>query len=204
MMAWLSTQRPLLPSRATTPPAYAKIDLSPRRLPRRVLVGGRALLGALLLTLSAGCGVLGPVDSNQDNPTQWQVESELTCQCGCGLTVHSCNHLSCSSGEPLKREVAGQIATGGNLAEVLAHFENKYGEIILSVPTQRGFNLAAWIVPFVMLGLGGIGIAVMLRGWRRGKGPGDDDGGDAADAVTTDPGLRARLEEELEKFDRRS
>jgi cytochrome c-type biogenesis protein CcmH len=168
------------------------------RSERRLL----ALSGALLLVFMAGCGVLDPIASDQKNPTQWQVESELTCQCGCGLTVHSCNHLSCSSGEPLKLEVSGQIATGKNLAEVLTHFEDKYGEVILSAPTQRGFNLVAWITPFVMIGLGGIGIALMLRGWRRG-GDGDGGGSDAGEAVTTDPGLRARLEEELEKFDRR-
>jgi c-type cytochrome biogenesis protein CcmF len=32
--------------------------------------------------------------------TQQEVEEALTCQCGCGLTVHSCNHLQCPSGEP--------------------------------------------------------------------------------------------------------
>jgi hypothetical protein len=34
--------------------------------------------------------------------TQQAVEESLTCQCGCGLTVHSCNHIQCSSGEPIK------------------------------------------------------------------------------------------------------
>src|SRR6185436_12806758 len=38
--------------------------------------------------------------------TQQEIEESLTCQCGCGLTVHSCNHLQCPSGEPIKKEIA--------------------------------------------------------------------------------------------------
>lgn len=164
----------------------------------------------LLALLLAGCGVLDPVSSSRDNPTQAQVESELTCQCGCGLTVHSCNHLNCSSGEPLKVEIREQIQAGKTLPEILSHFEGKYGEVILSAPTQRGFNLAAWVVPFVMIGIGGVGVAFVLRGWRRSSDDSDDDPGDGKasgpddESVTTDPSLRARLEEELEKFDRRN
>ena len=173
---------------------------------RTAVTGGRLPLVAALLAL-AGCGALDPVSASRDNPTQAQVESELTCQCGCGLTVHSCNHLNCSSGEPIKVEIGEQIRAGRTLPEILSHFENKYGEVILSAPTQRGFNLAAWVVPFVMLGIGGVGVVVVLRGWRRSSGePGGDSGpgGGEGESVTTDPGLRARLEEELEKFDHRS
>jgi cytochrome c-type biogenesis protein CcmH/NrfF len=180
----------------TKPQACTEAGFSPRRL----RTNGRALLCTLLFVLTAGCSVMNPVASDQKTPTQGQVESELTCQCGCGLTVHTCNHLSCSSGEPLKVEISEQISSGKNLAAILAHFENKYGEIILSAPTMRGFNLAAWVIPFVMLGMGGIGVGMMLRGWLRSP----KDEGAEADTVTTDPGLRARLEEELDKFDRRS
>jgi len=98
------------------------------------LSGLRWLAAIALAFCLGGCEALNPVASDNKNPTQGQVESSLTCQCGCGLTVHSCNHLNCSSGEPLKVEIAGQIAKGSTLPEILSHFENKYGEIILSSP----------------------------------------------------------------------
>ena len=158
------------------------------------------LVLALGLSLG-GCEALNPVASDSRNPTQGQVESSLTCQCGCGLTVHSCNHLNCSSGEPLKVEIAQQIATGESLPEILSYFENKYGEVILSSPTTRGFNLAAWTVPFIMLGLGTLGVALVLWRWRREE-IGADDGKKAS--PTSDPELRARLEDELKKFDDRN
>ena len=53
------------------------------------------------------------------NATQSEIEESLTCQCGCGLTVHSCNHVQCPSGIPLKEEIAAQLAAGKTRAEVL-------------------------------------------------------------------------------------
>ena len=154
-----------------------------------------------LIFLLGGCEALNPIASDNRLPTQGQVESSLTCQCGCGLTVHSCNHLSCSSGEPLNLEIASQIAEGRDLPQILSHFETKYGEIILSSPTSRGFNLAAWTVPFIMLGFGTLGVAYILWRWRRNdRGP----AGAGGTSVKTDPELRARLEDELKKFDDRS
>lgn len=99
-------------------------------------------------------------------PTQNEMETALTCQCGCGLTVHSCNHLNCGSAIPLKKEIGEQIAMGRSLSEISKHFETKYGEKILSAPTTRGFNLAAWIVPFIAIGMGGIFVGVILWRWR--------------------------------------
>ena len=65
----------------------------------RALTGSRALriFGSVIFALLLnGCEALNPIASDNQLPTQGQVESSLTCQCGCGLTVHSCNHLSCS------------------------------------------------------------------------------------------------------------
>jgi cytochrome c-type biogenesis protein CcmH len=134
--------------------------------------------------------------------SQFQLESDLTCQCGCGLTVHSCNHLNCGSGIPLKKEIADQLASGKSREDVLAYFQQKYGEKILSSPTTSGFNLAAWMVPFVVIALGGLVIGVVLTRWRRAT--------DTAPPVAprpapgADPALRARLERELDDLERRS
>ena len=77
-----------------------------------------ALLGAALLVVRAGA--VPP-------PTQHEVEESLTCQCGCGLTVHACNHLQCGSGDPIKKEIAERIARGEDNATILAAFRARYG-----------------------------------------------------------------------------
>src|SRR3990172_12721483 len=96
---------------------------------------------ALLLFLALASVAAGAV-------TTKEVEEALTCQCGCGLTVHSCNHLQCGSGEPIKQEIAERIARGEDTATILEGFRTRYGEKVLSSPTFRGFNWLAWITPF--------------------------------------------------------
>ena len=147
-----------------------------------------ALLGALLLVATAGAA---------PPPTQFEVEESLTCQCGCGLTVHSCNHLQCGSGDPIKKEIAERIARGEDKETILAAFRARYGEKILSSPTFQGFNWVAWIMPFAAVLAGGIGISLVIRRWTRTP-PAAPPGAPAP----ADDERRRRLARELAAFDR--
>ena len=131
------------------------------------------------------------------NATQSEIEEALTCQCGCGLTVHSCNHLQCPSGIPLKHEIAEQLGLGKTRPEVLAYFAGKYGEKILSAPTTTGFNLVAWVTPFAVVFIATALVVKFTRGWRRvappPPAPPPPDEHERAQ--------RARLAAELERWD---
>lgn len=94
-----------------------------------------------------------------------EIEEGLTCQCGCGLTVHSCPHLQCGSGIPLKQEAAELVSQGLDKEEIFARFREKYGEKILSSPVPEGFNLTAWILPFAVVLAGGGVVFGALRRW---------------------------------------
>lgn len=131
------------------------------------------------------------------NATQSQIEEALTCQCGCGLTVHSCNHVQCPSGIPLKAEIAEQLAAGKTHTEVLAHFSTKYGEKILSAPTTTGFNLVAWVTPFAVVLVAGGLIVMASRRWRRPPVSATT----PPAPVAIDDARRARLNAELDRFD---
>jgi len=144
------------------------------------------LLLALLLALGQSPA------QGADPPSFQELEESLTCQCGCGLTVHSCNHLQCPSALPLRQEIREQMGKGLGKTEILAHFEQKYGEKILSAPTTRGFNLAAWLTPFVLLLLGGFFVAVTLRRWQRA-------GAHPAPAAPAAPAPRSPLEQQLDR-----
>ncbi|MBY0278039.1 cytochrome c-type biogenesis protein CcmH [Candidatus Binatia bacterium] len=159
------------------------------------------MLVALIALAGVAATVGAPREARAEIATQYQTETDLTCQCGCGLTVHSCNHLNCGSGIPLKKEIAEQIATGKSREEILSYFTAKYGEKILSSPTTTGFNIAAWTVPFVVIALGGLIIGVVLVRWRRAT---DVPAVPATATPTTDPTLRAKLERELDELERRS
>jgi cytochrome c-type biogenesis protein CcmH len=129
--------------------------------------------------------------------TTKEIEEALTCQCGCGLTVHSCNHLQCGSGIPLKQEVLTLVSQGLSRDEIVLKFREKYGEKILSSPTAEGFNLTAWVLPFVVIGIGAVVVVGTVRRWTVAG-----DAGEAVTAtVTASDRDRRRLAAELAEHD---
>lgn len=138
------------------------------------------------------------VRSGFDRPGFQELEESLTCQCGCGLTVHSCNHVDCSSAIPLRKEIREQMAQGKTKEEILQYFVDKYGEKILSSPVARGFNLLAWVTPFLALSLGGLGLFALLRRWGR---PAAAARPVSAGAERVEDRHRKTVEKELEKLD---
>jgi cytochrome c-type biogenesis protein CcmH len=162
------------------------------------------MIAAAVAAVAPNAAVCARADAPPSDATQFQIESDLTCQCGCGLTVHSCNHLSCSSGIPLKQEIATQLSGGKSREGILSYFQTKYGEKILAAPTTRGFNIAAWTVPFVAIGLGGAGIAIALSRWRRTSRRRVEPHAATAAATPMDAERRARLDAALAEYERRS
>lgn len=154
------------------------------------------LLLALLLALAPG-------PARAAAPSFQEIEESLTCQCGCGLTVHACNHLQCPSAIPLRQEIREQMARGLDKSEILAHFQQKYGEKILSAPTTSGFNLAAWVTPFVLLLFGTAFVFVTLRRWQRAGATGGSSppGRPAGPASAPRTALEQQLERELRDLD---
>ena len=148
------------------------------------------VLGLVLLTVPAVPGAA------VRQATQQEVEESLTCQCGCGLTVHACNHLQCGSGEPIKKEVAERLAAGEDKETILAAFRARYGEKVLSSPTFHGFNWLAWVTPFAAVLAGGLGISLVIRRWVRSPGVSPVSRPPVGDAE-----LRRRLAQELAALD---
>lgn len=159
--------------------------MTPARLARAVLV--------VLALAAAPAVVLGQA-------TQQDIEESLTCQCGCGLTVHSCNHLNCGSGEPIKAEIRERLARGESKQQILDAFRARYGEKVLSSPTFQGFNWFAWITPFAALLAAGTVLAVAIR--RRVHATAVADAAPAPPATPGEAALRARLARELDDLDR--
>ena len=152
--------------------------------------------GLRLPSVVGGLAVLAILAASAPAATQQEIEESLTCQCGCGLTVHACNHLGCPSGEPMKKEIAERLARGEDGETILAAFRTRYGEKVLSSPTLRGFNWLAWVTPFAAILMGGLGVTLVIRRWVRtpARAPA------APPPVAGE--LRRRLARELEDMDR--
>jgi cytochrome c-type biogenesis protein CcmH len=131
-------------------------------------------------------------------PTTQEVEEALTCQCGCGLTVHSCNHLQCGFAVPAKQTIAEQVSQGAGKEGIVATFVARYGEKVLSAPTTSGFNLAAWLTPFLVVLGGGVLIGVVSLRWTRRRPQNELEKSAALAGVDQ---YRDRLKKELDTFD---
>jgi cytochrome c-type biogenesis protein CcmH len=170
---------------------------------------GAAVTGlALGLGLALGTALGSPPGGAAETPPapprdalMIEIEEALVCQCGCGLTVHACNHLNCPSGIPIKEEVGRRLAAGETKEQILAHFAERYGEKVLSAPTLRGFNLVAWIAPAVFVLLGGGMVAFVARRWTRQSVPSGLPASPAPPGGGPDDPYRERLAREIREFD---
>lgn len=153
---------------------------------------------ACCLLLFSFCLVLDGALARVLAVTTQEVEEALTCQCGCGLTVHSCNHLQCGFAVPAKQTILDLVSQGKTKEEITASFAARYGEKVLSAPTTSGFNLAAWITPFLVIAVGGVLIGVISLRWTRQRRHQE---GDSPRAATAPDQYRERLKKELESFE---
>jgi cytochrome c-type biogenesis protein CcmH len=154
----------------------------------------------LALAVAPWAGVAGGAPART---TVQEVGEGLTCQCGCGLTVANCNHPSCGFAIPTRGEIVAMIQKGMSRGQIIQAFRHKYGEKVLSAPTTEGFNLLAWVIPYVAVGTGMVLIVIAVARWRR---PPDGEGDAttpapalAGDQVQVDAGLRQRLERDLRR-----
>jgi len=124
-----------------------------------------APLGGLALVFSFALG--GDLAGRAaERPTLATISQGLTCQCGCGLTVANCNHPTCSFSVPVREQIESMIGRGESGAQIIAFYREKYGEKVLSAPTTEGFNLVAWVMPFLVVVLGGAIIVYAANRWR--------------------------------------
>ena len=110
-----------------------------------------------------------------------------------------CQNLSVGdSPSELANEMRGlireQLQAGKSRAEVMEYFVERYGEWILLAPPKRGFNLVVWVLPFVLIPVGGVAVYLGARRWVRH--------GAAAEpsAPVTDPRYAERLKRELDAY----
>jgi len=91
---------------------------------------------------------------------------KLICVCGCNQILLECNHVGCTYSDGMRNELAAAIRRGDSNDLVLQAFVQKYGSIVLAAPTTTGFNLVAWITPYVLLVAGFVFAGMIVRSWK--------------------------------------
>ncbi len=114
-------------------------------MPRWILAAPAVILLAFL------AGGARPGTTAADEPlTVDDVASGLMCQCGCSMTVNSCEGvMACGIAPNMMTSIQTQIDEGKTKREIEDAFVAAYGETVLAVPRKSGFNLTAWVTPFL-------------------------------------------------------
>ena len=119
------------------------------------------------------------------------LEDEVMCPaCGTSLAI-------APEDQPLaERErafIQGLIDDCRSKDEIKAALVDEFGDEVLALPDDDGFDLAAYLIPLAVLLGAGAAIAVGVNRWRRRPGPPSTD--------TASPSDSKRLDEDLARYD---
>lgn len=160
----------------------------------------------LVLTVSPVWAVeTVPVTPQMNNSLFNDLSANLACLCGCGVTLKDCPHESCSFAIPTRKSIWKMIDGGLDRTQIIDNLVKERGEVILAAPTFKGFNLLAWITPFILMFVVGFGIVTLLRSWSRKQklaaAAASLEGGPAPEKTDKNDPQYKRLHDELEKFE---
>ena len=134
-------------------------------------------------------------------PPTSSVSDKLICQCGCGAVLTNCPHQECGWGVPAKLFIAEQLANGKAPEELVQYYVSQYGEEVLAAPTKRGFNVTAWVMPFIGLVIGGVAIYLLAHLWAARREDDLDVGIAMIPEAVVESARWKKLEDELRTFD---
>jgi cytochrome c-type biogenesis protein CcmH len=131
-----------------------------------------------------------PVTAGDNDPAIQAIEKRLKCTCGCSLDVYTCRttDFTCTVSPQMHQQVLQLAAAGSSADDIIAEFVREHGVAILMAPPKRGFNLAGYFFPSVVILVAGALLVLAMRRWVRRASPaplpaesGDDPAGSSAE-----------------------
>ena len=126
----------------------------------------------------------------QPKASQADLEGEIMCPV-CSTTL---DQSDSPIARRMKADIARRIAAGDSKKEIEDALVAEFGQQILASPPKKGFNLLAWILPFVALFGGALVLGLLAWRWSRNREP-------SPPAAQLSPALERRVDEELARFD---
>ena len=155
------------------------------------------------MRLVAACAVAAfllvpTATATERHPTLNELENEVMCPV-CGTTL---SQSDSPAAQQIKQFIRASIVRGETKSQIQDALVRNYGEAILAAPPKHGFNLLAWLLPLVGLGVAAAILAGAAWHWSRRRA---DEPVEAAPSANgrgpIDPELERRLDEELARFD---
>jgi cytochrome c-type biogenesis protein CcmF len=187
--------------------AYA---LAGARLPKDA--GKASAIGALLLVVFfAGAAraqdaprmdaVEGTMDLHTArNDHERTLFKMLKCICGCSHALDECGG-ECAPGMKRRLEVQQLLDSGKSDDDIMRWETERYGQQVLRVPADTGFNRLAWLLPYAVALIGVGGLVLVARRWTRRPGTTPAKPAEPDKAEDGDAELGARLDDELDELD---
>jgi cytochrome c-type biogenesis protein CcmH len=148
------------------------------------------VMGALVAPVASAqepTRTLRPVTQTDVN----QAAQNLYCPVCENLPLAVCYTDAC---EEWKQQVKQMLEQGYSVEEIEAYFVQRFGQKTVGTPTTPAATLLTIVLPFGLIALIGVGIAVTLIRWRSSRMP--DTEPDIEAAPASDP-YRERLEADL-------
>jgi cytochrome c-type biogenesis protein CcmH len=143
--------------------------------------------------LAAACLALAlaaPAAASERHPTLGELEGEVMCPT-CKTTL---DLSTAPIADRIRRFISARIAAGDTKSEIKRKLVAQFGPAVLAEPSRHGFNLLAWVLPLVGLGLGAAVLGWLVWRWSRRREPVPAGG-------QLDPETERRLDDELSRFD---
>jgi cytochrome c-type biogenesis protein CcmH len=158
----------------------------------------------LALVLAATISAVAHADPIDDQARH--IGKQLQCPVCSGAAV--ADSPSDLAGQ-MRAVIRTKLQAGESEQQIIAYFVERYGDSVLIEPPRRGFGLAVWLAPLVMLGVGALVLWRLCRVWMRDRwspalaapvvaAPHRNGAATAPIADPTSPVERARAE--LERF----
>src|SRR5205814_2068203 len=114
-----------------------------------------------------------PVRAADNDAALQAIEKQLHCTCGCNLDVYTCRttDFTCTVSPVMHRHVVTLARQGMAGQQIIDQFVREHGVAILMAPPKRGFNLAGYFVPSLLIVAAGVMLTLVLRRWARTAPP---------------------------------
>jgi cytochrome c-type biogenesis protein CcmH len=133
-----------------------------------------------------------PALASEKHPTLGELEGEVMCP----TCKTSLDQSTAPIADRIRQFISARIAAGDTKSEIKAKLVAQFGPAVLAEPSKHGFNLLAWVLPLVGIGLGAVALGALSWRWSRGRTVAT-----AAAGPPLDPDLDRRVDEELARFD---
>ncbi|MDX1521063.1 MAG: cytochrome c-type biogenesis protein CcmH [Anaerolineae bacterium] len=108
---------------------------------------------------------LHPATLHAQEPTYEEitkVAEQLNCPTCQGRNLADCDTVTCAQ---WRGQISDLLVEGYNEQEVLDYFVANYGVQVLQEPPRSGFTLILWVLPVILLLIGGGWLAYTMRDW---------------------------------------